>query len=75
MVEIQITKEMWEEWKRNPVTNLYFQQLADLRARLAEYIVSGVREQTEYAKVVGSFQALSDALNVTYTEGREPEND
>lgn len=71
MLEIQINRSLWEEWKNNPVTNLYFQQIAKNRSSLADYVLSGIREPSEYARCVGAIQAFTDAMNVEFQEGEE----
>lgn len=71
MVEIQITREMWDEWRTNPVTNLFFKDIVEKKQFLIEYLTKSVLQGSEYPKTVGMIQALGTILDVSYVEGEE----
>lgn len=73
MLEMQVTKEMWAEWKSNPVTNAFMREIHNRRENVKEYVVSNSAKGDELIQLIGAARALSDILNIEF-QGEE-END
>lgn len=67
MIEIQVSKEMWAEWVRNPVTNAFFKDVRDLREQIKEEIARGYHKDN-FERAIGKAQAFQDILNTTFVE-------
>lgn len=65
MIEMQVTKEMWEEWKRNPVTNAFMREVAFRRENVKEQMAQN-RFETNWQQAVGAAMALADVLNIEF---------
>lgn len=65
MLEMQVTREMWEEWKRNPVTNAFMREIVFRRENIKEQMAQN-RYSDNWAQAVGAAMALSDVLNIEF---------
>jgi len=71
MIEINVSKEMWAEWKENPVTKMFFRDIALKREQIKEEMAQG-RYSEDYKAAVASCTILASLLNVEFVEN---END
>lgn len=69
MIEMQVTREMWEEWKRNPVTNAFMREVTFRRENIKEQMAQN-RFETNWQQAVGAAIALADVLNIEF-QGEE----
>lgn len=67
MQEIQVNKEMWTEWVRNPVTNLVFKTIRERREQIKENLAVGYYGDN-YQEAVGVCRGLKDILDVSYDD-------
>lgn len=70
MIEIQVTREMWDEWLRNPVTKMFFQGVVEHRNETQRQILEYSLDQDKYKKMQGMYQAYTNVLD-THFEGDE----
>ena len=59
-----ITKEEWQDWKRNKVTQEYFRRVVDQREQYKEGLVEGHAENhQERDIVIGRCQGIKDCID------------
>ena len=73
MVEMQVTREMWEEWKRNPVTNAFMREVNFRRENVKEQMAQN-RYENNWQQAVGATIALADVLNIEF-QGEDDDKD
>ena len=71
MIEINVNKEMWAEWRENHVTKLFFRTVFAKREQIKEELASG-RYPGKETEAVMACMVLNDVLT---TEFEEKEND
>lgn len=71
---MSINQEMFEDWKRNPITQYFFTSIIDRVTAIKDDIATsaGLDALNDRHKV-GYLMALQDILNLDYTE--ESDND
>lgn len=66
-----MTKEDFVDWKRHPVTQQVFSQLAERAGLLNEELIFQVAllPQSQMAEKAGYIKAIRDLVNIEYEEG------
>lgn len=68
MIEIQVTREMWDEWLRSPVTKMFFQGVADHQREAQRQILEYNLNQENYKKLQGMYTAYKNVLETHFEE-------
>ena len=68
MIEIQVTKEMWEEWVRNPVTNQFFKEVSAHKQETQRQILEYNLEHEGYKKMQGMYKAYNNVLDTRFED-------
>ena len=71
MIEINVSREMWAEWKENPVTKMFFRDINLKREQIKEEMAQG-RYGKDHEIAVAFCTVLANLLNVEF---EEKEND
>lgn len=66
MIESKVSKEMWQEWTKNPVTNAFMNEIRLRRENVKEYIANNGAKGEELQQCIGATRALADILNIEY---------
>lgn len=67
MIEINVSKEMWAEWKESPVTKMFYRSIYERREEIKEALAQGKFEDREDT-AVASCMSLQDILNTTFED-------
>lgn len=65
-MEVPLSKEQWDAWKQDPVTNLVFQSFARTREEIKEQIARGNIQNDSLHRAIGACQVLVDVLEVNF---------
>lgn len=68
MIEIQVTREMWEEWTKNPVTKAVMLSVRENVNEVSAHILNNQLPQEKYAKYQGMYIAYANVLNTTFED-------
>lgn len=74
-MDIQLSREMWVQWKNDPVTNLVMQEVIRRREFAKEGIGTGKVDGNELQRVIGACMALQDILDMDYKGAAEADQD
>ena len=65
MIEINVSKEMYAEWRENPVTKAFFRGCFERREGIKEMIAQG-RYPSEVQNAIARCQELESVLNTEF---------
>ncbi len=68
MIEINVSKEMWAEWKESPVTKSFFRGIVERREALKEFLATG-RVKGNEIDTIARCQELQAVLDTEFVEG------
>lgn len=71
-MEITVNKEMWEEWRKSPVTNLVFKAIRERREFIKEQLARDYYGP-QVDRAIGMCSALNEILDIDF-EDYEGEN-
>lgn len=67
MIEINVSKEMWAEWKESPVSKAFFRSIFERREQLKEFIaVGGAKE--DVGSYIAKCQELKAVLDTEFED-------
>jgi hypothetical protein len=68
--QVKLSQHDIESWKENTITKLFFSKLKEHSTRYKDKILSGttINSQTETAKLIGSYYAMTDAIDLILVE-------
>jgi hypothetical protein len=68
--QVKLSQHDIESWKENAITKLFFYKLKEHSTRYKDKILSGatITSQTETAKLIGSYHAMTDVIDLILLE-------